>query len=256
MKGEFAQFVKAHYDKVRDAPAKERLKRLAEMYRSGKPSDKSKSKVKGAGFAEDTVNRMMNLPHPQLNVFGGGLQGGGLLSDAFDSLGPINPFHYINPLELLGGGLAPRKGRRTQAPATPMNPVPPSVPVDRTYQPGTTVPGALYSGVAEDSPTELAAGRSRQLTKNISRREMDADLAQARIPPNYTAMHQIMGMMGMKMGRRGVPTKAQGAKIKAHLIKTHGKVKGGNLWDDISSGFSQGFKMPFQALGAVANAII
>ncbi len=89
MKGEFAQFVKAHYDSVRHLPAKERLAELGKMYKGGKGAQpavhakKGKKKVEGAGFISSALDSIgLGLP-----VEKKGVEGAGFISSALDSIG-------------------------------------------------------------------------------------------------------------------------------------------------------------------------
>ena len=72
------QFVSAHYDKVRDLPAKERLKKLSEMYKKSKDSgtdDKKKSKkMKGSALVSG-------------GMVSGGMTSGGMVSGGMVSGG-------------------------------------------------------------------------------------------------------------------------------------------------------------------------
>jgi hypothetical protein len=193
-------------------------------------------------------------------------KGAGLLSDAFGALGPINPFNYINPIKLLGGGLqAPQKGKNQQFPmATNIA----SVPVDRVVIP---VPGAGSSGVVPEgqTPLEQSISRMRKLQAKPPKAKVQGG---ALIPkrkstytpnPEGTDLRQMMKDFGQTLPKNMRNVKPGGKlsvlhlkKIYNHLADKHGVDKGGSLFSDIGNAFSKGFKMPFQALGAVANAII
>jgi len=80
---QWKQFVSAHYDKVRDLPAKERLKKLAEMYKKSKDSGsgevKKSKKAKGGALVSGgmTSGGMMS---------GGALVSGGDVKSTLKSL--------------------------------------------------------------------------------------------------------------------------------------------------------------------------
>jgi hypothetical protein len=246
-KGEFAQFVKAHYEKVKHLPARERLKALSEMYRKKGDGGKLPAKKRGrkAKKAEE---------------------GAGLLSDAFEHLGPLNPMNFIGGE--LEGGKVKTAGRRRRGGAVveemPMNLVPPSVPVDRRSTAGVNVPGAVYSGVKVFNPHEQAIALKRRVEPKMKQEEGTFRKQGASQPDkNSTDLKTIMAKFGMTMPK-GMRNKMTGAKLtKAHLAKiyqhavdTHGEERGGNIFDDMWSGFKTGFTLPFKAVGSVANAIL
>ena len=114
----FSQFVKEHYDKVRDLPSKERLKKLGEMYRKekgNKPVKKSTKKTKGGDF---TAPITMDSKSDKLLGNGKGIW---------------------------GGSLKPGTVKATTKMAT----LPISVPYDNQYLKSTSVPTSLYLGAHE-----------------------------------------------------------------------------------------------------------
>jgi hypothetical protein len=263
-KGEFAQFVKAHYEKVKHLPARERLKALGEMYRGRGGGDK------GAGL-------FGNLMHFGKMLTGGEVgkkrgrkakaeEGAGLLSDAFEHLGPLNPLNFIGG-ELEGGKVKRGKTRKVKGGVVeemPMNLVPPSVPVDRRSTAGVNVPGAIYSGVKVFNPHEQAIEMKRRVEPKMKQEQGTFRKQGASQPDRHsTDLKTIMQSFGMGMpkGMRNKQpgdklTKAHLSKIYQHAVATHGEEKGGNIFDDMWGGFKQGFTLPFQAVGSVANAIL
>lgn len=318
VKGEFAQFVKEHYDKVRDKPARERLKVLGEMYRGGAKAEggkpkAQKKKVKGAGFIgdfkgalahtlsttkpiplgsmltnletikkavfggelkkqkktkgaglDDTLEHLAGVFHPVnllRGMFGGELEGkqqhgGGLLTDALGDLGPIGS---LVPHLLFGGGLEGKKPRRAVQ-QMPLSLVPPSVPVDRATTKNTGVPGPLRSGIATSNPHEQAIALKRENQPSPFVQAQGSFIRQGpsrKANPESTDLKTMMGMFGMTMPPKmknkqagSKLTKADLVKVYKHTVNTHGE-KGAGLFDDIARGFSQGFRLPFKAIGAL-----
>jgi hypothetical protein len=349
-KGEFASFVKSHYDKVRHLPVRERLKALGDMYRGGKtkggsffglePSGgaleggkmRKKTKPEGrraaskggsllgqliaplramqarGGAIEETGGKMRkvksrskggdlveDLTLPMQLFAGGALEGGkmhkkakpegrraaskggrkkatkgaGLFSDALDALGPVGAFIP----HLLGAGLPdkpdkPKTHQRVRGGVVdvmPMSLVPPSVPVDRASTAGVNVPSALYSGVKTFNPHEQAIEMKRRVQPKVMKQEEGTFIKQgaSQQSPTGSDLKTIMRMFGMGMPKhmRNVPhggklSKKHLKKIYEHTMATHGKVRGGGFFDDMWSGFKQGFVLPFKAVGTVANAIL
>jgi hypothetical protein len=150
MKGEFAQFVKAHYDSVRHLPAKERLAELGKMYKSGKGvqpvhAKKGKKKgVQGAGFISSALDSIgLGLP-----VEKKGVQGAGFISSALDSIGLGLPVEkkarkqrqkkgvhgagFLSSIaDAVGLGLPMEGGNFQGGQLQNLSMVPPSVAVDR-----------------------------------------------------------------------------------------------------------------------------
>jgi hypothetical protein len=293
-KGEFASFVKSHYDKVRHLPARERLKALGEMYRGGKspkggglfadimrpikamrgggamPEGKKRGRkpkgMKGGGVLSEMFGKEKATKYyydkDGNKVY---VEGGGLFSDALDALGPLGA-----PVAHALGGALPAKGKMRRRPAgmveeMPMSLVPPSVPVDRRSTAGVNVPGAYYSGVKTFNPHEQAIEMQRRVQPKSMKQAEGTFIKQgaSQQTRDGTDLKTIMGMFGMRMPKhmRNVPhggklMKKHLKKIYEHTMATHGKEKGGNIFGDMWNGFSKGFVMPFKAVGSVANAIL
>ena len=120
----FSQFVKEHYDKVRDLPSKERLKKLGEMYRKEKGDKPVKTKTKKTKGGDFTAPIMIDSKSDKLI---GNLGNGGSLRPAW------------------GGSLKPGTVKATTKMAT----LPISVPYDNQYLKSTSVPTSLYLGAHE-----------------------------------------------------------------------------------------------------------
>ena len=112
----FSQFVKEHYDKVRDLPSKERLKKLGEMYRKEKGDKPVKTKTKKTKGGDFTAPIMIDSKSDKL----------------IGNLGN-------------GGSLKPGTVKATTKMAT----LPISVPYDNQYLNSTSVPTSLYLGAHE-----------------------------------------------------------------------------------------------------------
>lgn len=211
MKGQFAEFVKEHYESVKHLPAKERMKKLAEKYRAGMK------------------------PRP--------LKGG-----------------EIEPMdEPIGGALRTKPAKRAlkakpeeKEYKLPLSLVPPSVPVDRAFRKATGVPGSLYSGLPSFNPHEEAIEAMRKTEPELKVEE-GAFIRQGPKGPKggESDLKRILKMYGMSMPKYmrnvshgGVLTKKHYSRIFKHVMDTHGKEKGGALFDDMSGALS-GFSLPF-----------
>ena len=221
MKGEFASFVKSHYDKVRDLPARERLKALGEMFRNGRPQ--------ATGFA-----RLAERAQPKPKVEKR-LKGGAMSPSSSERASPVE----------MGGVIAPVK--RVQE---PLSLVPPSVPVDRASTPGTNVPGPLYSGVKTSNPHEQAIAIQRRSEPKEMRQAEGTFIKQGtrKMSPTDTDLKTIMAMFGMGMPKHmrnvmqgGKLSKKHMKKIYEQTMATHGK-DGMRKFEDMFSGLTQAFR--------------
>ena len=257
MKGEFAHFVKEHYEKVRHLPARERLKKLGEMYRGGAPAKPKREAKKTKGGSLFSELRQM-------------ARGGGLLSDAMENLGPVGE---LLPMALGAGLEKPKKARGGKRVAhggkvveMPMHLVPPSVPVDRVSTKGTNVPGPLRSGVKTYTPHSEAVMKQRMAEPNPMVQAEGSFIRQGaskQPTKESTDLKSMLKLFGMTMPKhmRNVPhggklTKKHLARIYHHIADKHGEERAGNLFSDMWRGFSTGFQMPFKAIGKVASAVI
>ena len=229
-----------------------------------------KKKVEGAGLLGDSFSLLgpinpFNYLNP-LKLFGGELemqpktkskrnlnkvQGAGILADL------RSKYH----LKKLQGGALESKRNVEELPLV-LNI--PSVPVDRKIVP---VPGPQRSGVVPQGQTPLEQQLTRQReTQSRPRKIQQAIQTGNRVSAltsEGTNLRQMMkdfgqtmpkGMRNIKQG--GKMTVPHMKKIYNHLADKHGVEKAGDLFGDIGRAFSTGFKMPFQALGSIANAII
>ena len=149
----FAEFVKTHYDKVRDMPANERMKKLAEMYHSAggtKPEGRraaskthSAAKPKGRRAASKPKTAkggkvVMDMAEP-MSPASDVVEGAGLLTNAFGALGLPPPLAMLG----LGMGLPEKKVRTQRVRGGAL--VPPSVPLNRASTTLTGVPMGILS---------------------------------------------------------------------------------------------------------------
>jgi hypothetical protein len=209
MKGEFASFVKSHYDKVRDLPARERLKALGEMFRNGRPQAQP---------------------------------GGAMMHSSSERASPVM-FEQMTPAKRIA------RRRRTIAVQEPLSLVPPSVPVDRASTPGTNVPGALYSGVQTSNPHEQAiAIQRRTQPKERQAQGTFIKQGGSQLSPTGTDLKTIMAMFGMGMPKHmrnvmhgGRLSKNHMKKIYEQTMATHGK-DGMKKFQDMFSGLTQAFR--------------
>jgi len=130
----FAQYVKANYDAVRHLPSKQRMKALSVMY---KGENKSKGGVlSGAGFLSNALDSIgLGLDEkPKRKTKGGVLSGAGL--------------------NQLGASSSQRAPKATGG----YGYVPPSVPVDIQYAPGTAPFPSLSSQTRQALGLRLNSG--------------------------------------------------------------------------------------------------
>jgi hypothetical protein len=251
-KGEFAMYVKQHYEKVRHIPARERLKALGEMYRGGaKPAHSTTGGEKKRAHRSAGLGEHMGK-HPML---------GGEFAPA-----TLNEFKTGNPnatiqefketddddmanMEMsgIGGKLHKRKQhskkkQHSRGGDMPLNLVPPSVPVDRASTAGVNVPGALYSGVKVFNPHEQEIALKRRSEPKMKQEQgtfIIQGASQSQLKP--TDLKTILKSFGMTpykgMRNREMPqklSKAQLAKIYKHAVATHGEVRGGDMLDKMA----------------------
>jgi len=276
-KSEFATFVKTHYEKVKDVPARERLGKLAAMYRQmkGEPAKakvvKAKREAKGAGLFSDALEELGPIGAPVAHLLGGEMKGK-LRSNgkaeakktrkrAPKGAGLFSEMSNDPMLHMFGGKLGKRAAEPNSLVLTA-----PNVPVDRVSTPGVAVPFAFQmQGKMPSNPNPLIQEVDRMRKFDPKMDKMTALAGRQTLQPTResTDLKTMLGMFGVSMPKHmrnvqpgGKLTKKHLAKIYNHTLDTMGEERGAGLFDDIARGFSTGFTMPFRAIGNVASAIV